>query len=36
MDFAQAILPHEFTGFALYELELGFKLRLYFDWEERI
>ena len=31
MDFTQAILPHESTGFALYKLELGFKPRLYFN-----
>jgi len=35
MDFAQAILLHKSTGFAPYKLELGFKLRLHFNWEER-
>ena len=33
MDFAQAILPHESTGLAPYELELSYKPRLHFDWE---
>lgn len=35
IDFAQAILPHSSTGYAPYELELGHKPRLHFDWEER-
>jgi len=35
MDFAQATLKHESTGFAPYELELGFSPRLHFNWEER-
>lgn len=35
MDFAQAILPHESTGLSPYELELGHKPRLHFDWENR-
>ena len=35
MDFAQAILPHDSTGLAPYELEFGYKPRLHFDWEHR-
>jgi hypothetical protein len=35
VDFAQAILPHSSTGYPPYELELGRKPRLHFDWEER-
>jgi transposase InsO family protein len=35
MDFAQATLKHESTGFSPYELELGFPPRLHFNWEER-
>src|SRR5579871_4891225 len=35
MDFAQAILPHESTSLAPYELELGHKPYLHFDWERR-
>jgi len=36
IDFAQAILPHKSIGFVPYKLELGFKPRLHFNWEERI
>ena len=35
IDFAQATLKHESTGFSPYELELGFPPRLHFNWEER-
>jgi len=35
MDFAQAILPHKSTGLTPYELKLGYKPRLHFDWEHR-
>lgn len=35
MDLAHAILPHETTGISPYELELGQKPRLPFNWEER-
>src|SRR5947207_15970920 len=35
MDFPQAMLPHESTGLTPYELELGYKPRLHFDWEHR-
>ena len=32
MDHAQATLPHESTGFALIELEMGYLPRTSFDW----
>ncbi|KAF2195937.1 hypothetical protein GQ43DRAFT_384389, partial [Delitschia confertaspora ATCC 74209] len=35
MDFAHAAVPHESTGYSPFELELGFKPRMHFDWEER-
>ena len=35
MDFAQAVLPHESTGIAPAELELGFLPRMSYDWKSR-
>ena len=32
MDFVQIILEYELIGISLFELELEYKLRLYFDW----
>ena len=34
MDFAQAILPHEFTEMSPYELKLSQAPRLHFNWKE--
>ena len=35
MNFAQAILPHEFTEMSPYELKLGQAPRLHFNWKEQ-
>lgn len=35
MDYAQAILPHESTGMAPFEVETGCLPRMSYDWEER-
>ena len=33
MDYAQATLPHDSTGFAPIQLEMGYLPRTSFDWE---
>ena len=35
IDFVQAILPHESTGIAPFELEFGYKPRMQWNWKER-
>ena len=35
MDWAQATLPHESTGLAPYQIEMGIKPRLHWNWRER-
>lgn len=35
MDFAQAILPHESTGFSPAQIDFGHNPRLHWDWEKR-
>lgn len=35
MDFAAATLPHETTGLAPTEIEMGFIPRMHFDWDTR-
>ena len=36
MDYAYATLPHDSTGFALIQLEMGYLPRTSFDWERPI
>ena len=33
MDYAQATLPYNFTGFAPIQLEMGYLPRTSFNWE---
>ena len=34
MDYAQATLPHDSTGYALIQLEMGYLLCTSFDWTQ--
>jgi hypothetical protein len=36
IDYAQATLPHESTGLALFQIEFGYKPRTSFNWKQPI
>ncbi len=36
IDYAAAIINHEFTGLSPFEVELGYEPRMSFDWEPRV